>query len=276
MKTIKTVCALLLTFSSSVFTVTAQYDNLYVMKTDADVDQYTIEEEVDDVMDENSTAAATKGTFTDTRDNTVYNWVTIGDQVWMAENLAYLPSVNPVADVSESIAHYYVYGYDSTVVAYAKATSNYATYGVLYNWTAAMDGSGSSKTNPSGVQGVCPVEWHLPSHSEWTELINYVGGRSVAGGKLKEAGTNHWSDPNTDATNETGFTALPGGYLANDDETFRTSYKFFGIGSNGTWWSTTEFFSEEAWYRSMSFKFGNVHMYNSIKEVGYAVRCVRD
>src|SRR5690554_6744787 len=115
--------------------------------------------------------------FTDPRDGNVYKIITIGDQVWMAENLAYLPSVNMVADGSEDAAgsYYYVYGYDGTNVADAKATGNYATYDVLYNWTAAMN--------------ACPDGWHLPSDAEWTELTDYLGGASVAGGKLKETGT---------------------------------------------------------------------------------------
>jgi len=149
--------------------------------------------------------------FTDLRDNNHYNVVKIGDQVWMAENLRYLPSVFPFNDSAKYIPRYYVYGYNGTVVADAKASSNYSTYGVSYNWAAAMNGDASSNTNPSGVQGICPEGWHLPSKSEWVQLSDYLGGGSVAGGKLKEAGTSHWNSPNTGATNETGFNALPAG-----------------------------------------------------------------
>ena len=74
-----------------------------------------------------------------------------------------------------------------------------------------MNGAGNSNANPSGVQGVCPVGWHLPSKAEWDELIANLGGASIAGGKMKEEGTDHWFDPNTGANNESGFTALPGG-----------------------------------------------------------------
>src|SRR5690554_4082552 len=187
-------------------------------------------------------------TFTDPRDGKVYQTVVIGDQVWMAENLAYLPSVNMVADGSEDAAgsYYYVYGYDGTNVADAKATDNYATYGVLYNWTAAMDGEASSSTNPSGIQGVCPAGWHVPSDAEWTELIDYLGGTSVAGGKLKETGTTHWNTPNTGATNETGFTALPGGQRLSNGT-------FYFIGYDGCWWSATERSATDAWHRAMSY-----------------------
>src|SRR5690554_5326414 len=210
-------------------------------------------------------------TFTDPRDGKVYQTVVIGNQVWMAENLAYLPSVNMVADGSEDAAgsYYYVYGYDGTNVADAKATDNYATYGVLYNWTAAMDGEASSTTNPSGIQGVCPAGWHLPSDAEWTELTDYLGGTSVAGGKLKETGTTHWASPNTGATNETGFTALPGGYRYGNGN-------FDYIGDNGNWWSATEDSTDTAWYRYMGFSYSDVYRLDYYKELGFSVRCLRD
>ena len=209
--------------------------------------------------------------FTDTRDNNHYNAIKIGNQIWMAENLAYLPSVNQVADGSEDAAgsYYYVYGYDGTVVADAKATTNYATYGVLYNWTAAMAGSASSSANPSGVQGVCPTGWHLPSDAEWTELTDYLGGQSIAGGKLKETGTTHWNSPNTGATNETGFTALPGGYRGNNGA-------FDNIGNNGNWWSATESNPINAWFRSIGYNTSSVGRNYLNKVWGISVRCVRD
>jgi len=207
--------------------------------------------------------------FTDTRDNNHYNAIKIGNQIWMAENLAYLPSVVGPGTGSQITPYYYVYGYDGTVVADAKATTNYATYGVLYNWTAAMASSASSSANPSGVQGVCPTGWHLPSDAEWTELKDYLGGQSIAGGKLKETGTTHWNSPNTGATNETGFTALPGGNRLSNGT-------FNNIGNYGNWWSATEFNTDYAWYRYMYYYTSNVNRYYISKELGYSVRCVRD
>src|SRR5574344_1416783 len=251
MKTINTLrkvsLATLLTFVLSFSSVFAQNDTMYVMKNGTVVGQYNVNTEVDSVIFYKPTIEeTTSGTFTDSRDGNEYNWAQIGNQVWMAENLAYLPSVNMVADGSEDAAgsYYYVYGYDGTNVADAKATDNYATYGVLYNWTAAMDGEASSTTNPSGIQGVCPTGWHLPSDAEWTVLTDYLGGESVAGGKLNETGTTHWNSPNTGATNETGFTALPGGYR-------RSNGSFLNIGYLGHWWSATEFNTSNAWYRLM-------------------------
>ena len=193
--------------------------------------------------------------FTDTRDGNIYKTVQIGKQVWMAENLKYLPSVVGPSTGSETTPYYYVYGYDGTNVTDAKATSNYTTYGVLYNWTAAMD--------------ACPDGWHLPSDAEWTELTDYLGGKSVAGGKLKETGTTHWASPNTGATNETGFTALPGGY--------RSSYgDFYYIRYYGYWWSSTEGIASYAWNRYLNFGNSSVNRDYDYRSVGFSVRCVRD
>lgn len=276
MKTIHTIkkvtLATLVTFVLSFSSVFAQNDTMYIMKPGAIVGQYNVNTQVDSVIFYKPTIAeTTSGTFTDSRDGNEYNWVQIGNQVWMAENLAYLPSVNMVADGSEDAAgsYYYVYGYDGTNVADAKATANYTTYGVLYNWTAAMTGSSSSTANPSGVQGVCPIGWHLPSDAEWTELTDYLGGTSIAGGKLKETGTTHWNSPNTGATNETGFTALLGGLRHFDGS-------FYYIGYYGVWWSATELGASFAWCRNMNYSFSFVYSYNLSKELGFSVRCVRD
>lgn len=154
-------------------------------------------------------------TFTDPRDGNVYKTIQIGNQIWMAENLKYLPSVVGYETGSVTYPYYYVYGYNGTNISDAKATENYATYGVLYNWSAVMGGAMNSNNNPSGVRGVCPEGWHVPSEAEWTELTDFLGGEVVAGGKLKETGTEHWKTPNKGATNETGFTALAGGMRSN-------------------------------------------------------------
>lgn len=192
-------------------------------------------------------------TFTDSRDLIVYKTVTIGNQVWMAENLKYLPGVVGSATGSETTPRYYVYGYDGTNLAEAKATANYSTYGVLYNWEAA--------------KAACPTGWHLPSDAEWSELADYLGGVSVAGGKIKETGTTHWNSPNEGATDETGFTALPGGYLY--------GIEFLGIAEYGLWWSSTEYESVGVWYRSLSYSRSNLQKETYDKSFGLSVRCVK-
>jgi len=268
----KVTLATLLTFILSFSSVFAQNDTMYIMKSGAIVGKYNVNTEVDSIIFYKPTVAQnnTTGTFTDTRDGNVYNWVKIGDQVWMAENLKYLPSVVGPGTGSQTTPYYYVYGYDGTDVTTAKATSNYTTYGVLYNWTAAMAGTASSTANPSGVQGVCPTGWHLPSDAEWTELTDYLGGENVAGGKLKETGTTHWTNPNTGATNETGFTALPGG----DRSIYGGSFN--DVGSYGTWWSASESSASNAWGRRMGYDGSYVGRYDYGKELGFSVRCVRD
>jgi uncharacterized protein (TIGR02145 family) len=186
--------------------------------------------------DNNSDSAKT---FKDSRDGKVYKTVKIGNQIWMAENLAYAPSSG----------NYWAYDNDN---------SNVETYGYLYDWETACD--------------VCPDGWHLPTDAEWTELTDYLG--ENAGGKLKatgtiEAGTGLWYDPNTGATNETGFTALPGGY-----------HDYYGtfnrIGIFGYWWSATEYLANYAWCRDVVYDYGSVSRGRGDKELGISVRCLRD
>ncbi|PCJ85560.1 MAG: hypothetical protein COA57_07385 [Flavobacteriales bacterium] len=221
--------------------------------------------------------------FTDARDGKQYGAVTIGSQIWMCENLAYLPSVVGPGTGSTSVAYYYVYGYSGTNVATAKATANYTTYGVLYNWTAAMNGAASSSSSPSGVQGICPAGWHLPSEAEWCTMENTVEAGTDpgcnlfnwrgtnTGGDLKETGTTNWNSPNTGATNTSGFTALPGG-LCNGIGSF------VGIGDEGTWSCATENSSTVAWKRKLGNTNSGVHrnVNANDKARGHSVRCVKD
>ncbi len=213
--------------------------------------------------------AQTDNTFTDSRDGSVYQTVTIGKQVWMAENLKYLPSVVGSATGSGTTPYYYVYGYEGTNVEDAQSTANYAVFGVLYNWPAAMAGSIAGRSNPSGGQGVCPTGWHLPNDAEWTELFDYLGGIPFAGGKLKEIGTNHWISPNAAATNETGFTALPGGRRV-------SSGAFESVGENGYWWGDTDVSIIFAKYWIMYNSNSSVFRMQSNKAMGLSVRCVKD
>lgn len=198
--------------------------------------------------------------FTDPRDGNVYKIITIGEQVWMAENLRYLPNVVGSGTGSETKPYHYVYGYEGTSVPDAKATTSYETYGVLYNWPAAMN--------------ACPDGWHLPSDSDWTDLTDYLE-YYTAGGELKatgtiEAGTGLWEAPNTGATNKSGFTAIPGGARFGDE--------FGHIGRYGYWWSDTEGSAGGAWDRTVSNESGGLFRdsWNYNKVLGFSVRCLRD
>ena len=131
-----------------------------------------------------------------------------------------------------------------------------------------MDGSASSNAIPSGVQGVCPLGWHLPSISECIELTNYLN-ETTAGGKLKETGTTHWNSPNTGATNEIGFTALPGGY--------RTEFNTFEeIGNSGLWWCSYDYDTFFAFFQVIHYNSSKSARSIYHKQSGFSVRCVKD
>ena len=188
-------------------------------------------------------------TFRDERDGRIYKKVTIGKQVWMAENL----------------------NYDDTVitsdVCLDNDTSNCAKYGRLYDWATAMGGARSSSANPSGVQGVCPAGWHLPSDAEWTVLTDAVGGLNTAGTKLKSStGWNNYSGIPV-GTNEYGWSALPGGGCFWDGSFTNTGY-------DGNWWSATENDALNASYRYMLYRIESVDRDIIYKTSLYSVRCV--
>jgi len=218
------------------------------------------------------------GTFTDSRDGRVYKWVEIGTQIWMAENLAYLPSVSPSSGSSYSDLYYYIYGYEGTSVTEAKVTTNYNTYGALYNWTAAMNRAASSSASPSGVQGVCPSDWHLPSDDEWKELeitlgmtqaqSNATNGRGTDQGKQMKA-ISGWKN-NGNGTNSSGFSGLPGGYRTS------STGDFTSIGYYGEWWSATERVSDGSMTRFLGYDFNLVYRMYKWKTNGLSVRCIKN
>ena len=160
----------------------------------------------------NSTYQPCPGIPTVTYDGITYNTVQIGTQCWFKENLNVGTMINGSQDqTNNSVIEKYCYN---------NQTSNCNVYGGLYQWGEMVQYlNGASNTTswdpvPTGnIQGICPTGWHLPYTSEWTTLINYLGGTNVAGGSMKEAGTTHWNPPNTGATNSSGFTGLPAGVL---------------------------------------------------------------
>ena len=218
----------------------------------------------------NSGSSNEIGTVTDYDGNT-YSTLKIGNQWWMAENLKVTHYANGTAIplIEESLEWHNLGFSDKAYCYYDNSSSNKDTYGALYTWAAAMNGAASSSINPSGVQGVCPDGWHLPSDAEWTELTDYLGGTRVAGGKLKETGTTHWGSPNTGATNESGFTALSGGYRFH-------SGTFGGLGNDAHFWSATEDSSSDAWHRSLGYNASSVGRRDGYKTDGFSVRCTKD
>jgi len=152
---------------------------------------------------------------------------------------------------------------------YNNDIANKDTYGALYNWYAVND-----------VRHLCPTGWHIPSYNEWGTFINYLGGLTLVDGKLKESGTTHWINPNLDATNSSGFTALPGG---------RRDYHgafFVGLGREAYFWSSTSANNGSAAYYFILYNDNNIgHMfepsistnwYSDQLNFGISIRCVKD
>jgi uncharacterized protein (TIGR02145 family) len=193
------------------------------------------------------------GSVTDI-DGNVYQTVKIGKQVWMAENLKVTKYRNGDSIPDETITN--AWGSLRTG-AYCNAI-RWEINGRLYNWYAADDS-----------RNLAPVGWHIPSDAEWTTLTTFLGGLSVAGGKLKEKGLTNWRTPNAGANNSSGFTALPGGIRSSDGS-------FNNIGALGYWLTSTSYDLNNAWYRLMSCNDSTVIRGSFSKYYGYSVRCVKD
>jgi len=198
------------------------------------------------------------GTVQDQSGN-FYNTVAIGTQVWFKENLRtkkYRNGNNIIVktnttDTSTLVGQMYYYGNDSL--------TNYSIYGALYNWRATQESD-----------SLCPTGWHVPTDAELTTLITELGGESVAGGKMKSVGTAYWNSPNTGATNESGFSVLPGGYRYSDGS-------FVSIRNVAFFWSAAENVNFNAWFRYLNYYSGNVGRddYGG-KSVGASVRCLKN
>ena len=205
------------------------------------------------------------GTLTDFRDGKVYKTVKIGNQWWMSENLNIGQRINGIDNqTNNSIIEKYCYDDDE---------NNCNVYGGLYQWNEMMDYNPSDSGVVGTTQGCCPVGWHLPTKKEWETLINYIGDSATAGGKLKEAGYEHWSPPNTGATNETGFSALPGGF--NNKDPPGPGY-FAGLRGVSYFWLASEKDVANAYRRGMYWDKSNCSLILGYKERGKSVRCIKD
>jgi uncharacterized protein (TIGR02145 family) len=251
---------------SHVYSRTGSYDVTLAVSNDHGSDIHTEPQFI--------TVSHETGIFTDSRDNQTYQWVKIGNQVWMAENLNFIVHLSWCYNDNET---------------------NCNSYGRLYTWPAAMAGALSSEANPSGIQGVCPPGWHLPSDAEWADLLGYVAAQGYpnqpapdnpngTANALKSCrqmgsplgdGCNTPNHPRWDSHSvhsgfdAFGFSALPGGYRNNHGG-------FFGLGANGYWWTATERSSLTSWVRFMSHNSPSVIQGYTDKGYGYSIRCVRD
>lgn len=199
--------------------------------------------------------------FTDPRDNNSYQTVKIGNQIWLAENMAYLPHVSPSSIESATDTIIYVHGYEGTDVSEAILSENFKKYGALYNWVAA--------------QIISPEGWHLPSEDEWRQLEQSIGMTPEEILKIDRTGIDEgvklksesgWNGEN--GTNESGFSALPGGSCC----------PFYNIGNGGFWWASTEgvYFDETGMGRALNSDSNTIIVLGSYRKFGFSVRCIRD
>ena len=184
--------------------------------------------------------------------------ITIGTQKWMDKNLEVVTYRNgdTIPQVTDASAWEKLT--NGAWCYYNNDTANGVIYGKLYNWYAVNDS-----------RGLAPKGYHIPTHSEWTTLSTFLGGEIIAGGKMKTTGTSLWNSPNTNATNESGFAGLPGGYRL-------SFWKFGSVGDSGYWWSATVLSSTDAWVRVLNYTNGNLNNPSKGKESGFSVRCLKD
>jgi len=188
-----------------------------------------------------------------------YASIVLGNgQEWMAENLRTTAYANgdPIPNITDITQWQNL---TTGAWSHYNNDSQYENpYGKLYNWFTVAD-----------ARNVCPTGWHVSTDGELTVLSDYLGGEAVAGGKMKSTGTAYWVSPNTNATNESGFSGLPGGLRGYDGP-------FYTIGNTGYWWSSTEVGTANAWFRGLNYSVGNVGRGGANKTSGFSVRCLRN
>lgn len=189
-------------------------------------------------------------------DNNHYATLQIGSQIWMAENLNVGIRVNgSQAQTDNDIIEKY---------AYNDNAGNNSIYGGLYSWDEMMQ----YQTTES-AKGICPDGFHIPTNLEWTTLSNYLNSETASGAKLKETGFDHWFSPNTGATNESGFTGLPGG-VRNSNGSFQY------LGNNGKFWTSSPTNTTNAWGKNLGYDTPVLSDENTGKSVGNSCRCIQN
>ena len=209
-------------------------------------------------------------------DGNVYATVIIGNQEWMAENLRTTSYANgdSLRNTTNSDEwHLGIFDWDLFENTFPGAWVHYGNgvqfeipYGKIYNATAVIDS-----------RNVCPTGWRVPSNSDWTELVDYLGGEDVAGGKMKNTGTGTglWNQPNADASNTSGFSGLPGGYRWYCPSNIFSCGQFYGKGMFGFWWSSTGVNTENNQPLSLDFNSGSVSRSRG-QATGMCIRCIKN
>jgi uncharacterized protein (TIGR02145 family) len=239
--------------------------NIYVMNADGSDQQQLTNQSTRDILPvwkpaatemgspiiESQTSLQPDGTGTvNDVDGNLYPIIKIGDQWWMAASL------NVTQDP---------HGEPITGYCYNNDEENCNIYGYLYTWDTVMNGATEEE-----AQGICPAGWHLPGDNDWAELVDFLGGEDVAGGKMKAVGTELWRPPNKDATNSSGFNGLPaGGYMVAMD-------LFEGLGVGVHFWSSTEYGSSRAGIPTLHKNEAAVTWLVELKTITASVRCVKD
>jgi uncharacterized protein (TIGR02145 family) len=189
----------------------------------------------------------------------IYKTVLIGNQCWMKENM----------NVGEYISVSVLPSDNGIIEKYCwnDVPDSCDSWGGLYQWYEVMQ-----YVATPGVQGICPVGWHIPTDLEFESLANYLGGMPTAGGKVKETGTLHWFDPNLGATNESGFTAIGAGSF-----TYYGNIKTFNaLREGGSFWTSTEYYTSDAWGWSALYDENYFAKYYFIKDSSISLRCLKD
>ena len=241
----KTLATLLLATLTVALVFASEPDSMYIHLTTPDGTDSIVSfalEDIDSIVyyapTSNEDFTGNAGHFTDSRDANKYEWVKIGGQIWMAENLrstaTQIDNNNDGACGDDD-----VFTWDNT------------TYGKLYSWEAA--------------KVACPTGWHLPNDNQWQELINTLGGNDTAGTKMKS--TTGWETPNSEATNISGFSGLPGGYYSN---------KITSQDNGAFWWSSTSYESYSAMFHYLYINSTKLNSTHENRRFGYAVRCIKD
>ena len=229
-------------------------------------EQYNTASDINNPLNTITQSSSCPSVFIDPRDGKTYHGVQIGTQCWMKENLDIGTRINgSLNQTNNSVIEKYCYD---------DLESNCNTYGGLYQWNELMQ-----YTTTQGGQGLCPTGWHVAADDEWCILTTFldpsiecnIAGYSGtnAGGKLKEAGTSHWADPNTGATNEVSFTALPAGYRSNSGSFINQSIDLYT-------WTSTQGNTNLAWERGLAYNHATVFRDDLDKNVGMSVRCIKN
>ena len=191
-----------------------------------------------------------------------YKTIKIGDQIWMAENLA-VTKYNDGTPIPLVVSETTWSGLSTD--AYCWYNNIEVKYGALYNWYAVNTGK------------LCPTGWHVATDEEWTALTDFLGGPVLSGGKLKETGDLHWANYNTESINSSGFTALPGGYRHYQANDYINTNSYYGNATRyGYWWTSSSNSDKSSFGRNLNYGYSDINKISIDNRIGASVRCVKD